>query len=530
MHDLAVIVVSHDQERWLPRCLSTLLEHGQGSSLDLVVVDNGDTGAARAGRARLPAGPSAREREPRLRPRLQPGRRDLRCALAAVPEPGHGGAGRLAHGARGRTGARDRDRRRPPARRQRRAHPHDAPVPLRVESPRRLPRPGAFPAPSRLARRARAAARALRPRVRGRLDDRLVSAHPARGVRCCRRLRRALLPLLGRGRPLPAGAAGRLEGRPQPGRDDPPPRQLRPPGRPPPADTTRLGPAAVRGQEPAGRLAAGLSRGAGPALRAPRAARRDAAARGRAGGDRAPPRPQAAAVREPQARSTAGRAPCAGTRAGRDRRHRRLGNAGAGGDRAARRDVRRLGSEPLTGRARLRRVLRPLGRARARARGGSRAPRAGRPPARRGRRPALGLEGAAQRLPAALPGRRAARPAVPARRPRRPRHGPLREPGAAPQTRRRGARSVETSRRSCARSRSGARSTCERPTSANASSETATCASASRISARSRRPRSRRFCASSGSTATPSGSPPRRCGRPRRSAAGARRIRSYVRL
>ena len=47
MHDLAVIVVSHDQERWLPRCLSTLLEHGQGSSLDLVVVDNGDTGAAR---------------------------------------------------------------------------------------------------------------------------------------------------------------------------------------------------------------------------------------------------------------------------------------------------------------------------------------------------------------------------------------------------------------------------------------------------------------------------------------------------
>jgi GT2 family glycosyltransferase len=45
--DLAVIVVSHDQERWLPRCLSTLLEHAQGLSLDLVVVDNGATGAAR---------------------------------------------------------------------------------------------------------------------------------------------------------------------------------------------------------------------------------------------------------------------------------------------------------------------------------------------------------------------------------------------------------------------------------------------------------------------------------------------------
>ena len=47
MPDLAVIVVSHDQERWLPRCLSTLLEHAQGLSLDLVVVDNGATGAAR---------------------------------------------------------------------------------------------------------------------------------------------------------------------------------------------------------------------------------------------------------------------------------------------------------------------------------------------------------------------------------------------------------------------------------------------------------------------------------------------------
>jgi GT2 family glycosyltransferase len=44
--DLAVIVVSHDQERFLPRCLSTLLEHAQGLSLDLVVVDNSASGAA----------------------------------------------------------------------------------------------------------------------------------------------------------------------------------------------------------------------------------------------------------------------------------------------------------------------------------------------------------------------------------------------------------------------------------------------------------------------------------------------------
>jgi hypothetical protein len=45
--DLAVIVVSHDQQRWLPRSLSTLLEHAQGLSLDLVVVDNGASGSAR---------------------------------------------------------------------------------------------------------------------------------------------------------------------------------------------------------------------------------------------------------------------------------------------------------------------------------------------------------------------------------------------------------------------------------------------------------------------------------------------------
>ena len=55
------------------------------------------------------------------------------------------------------------------------------------------------------------------------------------------------------------------------------------------------------------------------------------------------------------------------------------------------------------------------------------------------RRAALGLEGAASVY--LLPSRRrAARPALPARRPRRPRHGLLRQPGAAPQARRRGAR------------------------------------------------------------------------------------------
>jgi GT2 family glycosyltransferase len=43
MHDLAVIVVSHDQAQWLPRCLATVIEHAGPIALDLVVVDNGAT-------------------------------------------------------------------------------------------------------------------------------------------------------------------------------------------------------------------------------------------------------------------------------------------------------------------------------------------------------------------------------------------------------------------------------------------------------------------------------------------------------
>ena len=44
MHDLAVIVVSFDQARWLARCLSTLREHAAGLDLDVLVVDNGASG------------------------------------------------------------------------------------------------------------------------------------------------------------------------------------------------------------------------------------------------------------------------------------------------------------------------------------------------------------------------------------------------------------------------------------------------------------------------------------------------------
>lgn len=47
MHDLAVIIVSTDQAEWLTACLPTVIARSGPISLDLVVVDNGSTRAAR---------------------------------------------------------------------------------------------------------------------------------------------------------------------------------------------------------------------------------------------------------------------------------------------------------------------------------------------------------------------------------------------------------------------------------------------------------------------------------------------------
>jgi GT2 family glycosyltransferase len=48
VHDLAVIVVSHDQARWLPACLSSLLAGSGDLALDVVVVDNSGAGDSAA--------------------------------------------------------------------------------------------------------------------------------------------------------------------------------------------------------------------------------------------------------------------------------------------------------------------------------------------------------------------------------------------------------------------------------------------------------------------------------------------------
>ena len=48
MTDLAVIVVSTNEARWLRRCLPTIFEHAGEIELDVVVVDNESTDETRA--------------------------------------------------------------------------------------------------------------------------------------------------------------------------------------------------------------------------------------------------------------------------------------------------------------------------------------------------------------------------------------------------------------------------------------------------------------------------------------------------
>src|ERR1700743_98994 len=47
MYDLAIIIVSHGDESWLPACLSTVAGAAEGISLDVVVVDNSGEGGVR---------------------------------------------------------------------------------------------------------------------------------------------------------------------------------------------------------------------------------------------------------------------------------------------------------------------------------------------------------------------------------------------------------------------------------------------------------------------------------------------------
>lgn len=54
MHDLCVIIVSHNGKRWLDAALASLFEHAGGLDLDVVVVDNGSDGSAEYVEDRFP--------------------------------------------------------------------------------------------------------------------------------------------------------------------------------------------------------------------------------------------------------------------------------------------------------------------------------------------------------------------------------------------------------------------------------------------------------------------------------------------
>ena len=510
MDDLAVIVVSHDQERWLPRCLSTLLEHAQGLSLDLVVVDNGATGAAR----------ELVERDfPQARAIASENRGFAHaCNLAAATcdapwllflnpdtEVLEGSLAELV----GRIAARDRDRRRPPARRQRRAHPHDAPVPLGVES--RSATRSAWSG-SRAVPTGSASASC------GSSATTTSSRATGRSARSCssgaRRSTRSAASTSGssstRRRSTSACGCGRAGWKVV---HSPAVTILHHGNSDRPADArlqTQLAWAQLQYADknlsavsrPVFRGALLLRYGLRSLHGEPRRRGAARAATALLLGRRPPPFESRRPAPPPVERLAPGLEPGV------------IGATGGSGTRVLAAIVQRggmfVGSD-------LNRSLdaldfaaffdRWVGRELAPG-GGRRAARARRAPARGGRRPALGLEGAAQRLPAAAsspqscPACASCTSSATAATWRSPR---TRCSCASTATR---CSARRTSRRRCARSRSGARSTCARPTSASASSATATCASASRISAPSRQRAWRRCSASSGSRATPSGSPP----------------------
>lgn len=53
-HDLCVVIVSHNSERWLEPALRTLFAHAGEIELDVVVVDNGEDGSGRGAAERFP--------------------------------------------------------------------------------------------------------------------------------------------------------------------------------------------------------------------------------------------------------------------------------------------------------------------------------------------------------------------------------------------------------------------------------------------------------------------------------------------
>ena len=86
-YDLAVILVSTNEKRWLGPCLSSLYARAGTASLEVIVVDNESTDGTRE--FVETTFPSARDHIPqrRLCSREQPGVGVRQCAIRTVPQP-----------------------------------------------------------------------------------------------------------------------------------------------------------------------------------------------------------------------------------------------------------------------------------------------------------------------------------------------------------------------------------------------------------------------------------------------------------
>ena len=88
--DVAIIIVSTNEAKWLEPCLRTVFEHAGDAKLDVVVVDNESTdGTRELVESGFPQARVVELREHGLRARQQPRRDDLQRPLRALPQPGH---------------------------------------------------------------------------------------------------------------------------------------------------------------------------------------------------------------------------------------------------------------------------------------------------------------------------------------------------------------------------------------------------------------------------------------------------------
>ena len=183
MRDLAIIVVSFNDGRWLRPCLCTVFEHAGELIVDVVVADNGSDDAGRGARA-VPAGAGGRTPnfgfsyannralmtcDARYVLFLNPDTEivegtfaELIAALDSRPEVGLAGVRHLTDG---------------------RIYPSMRRLPERVACARHGPRHRAIPLSPGVVVRASAGARPLRAGDGLRLDGRRVHGRPSRGAR-----------------------------------------------------------------------------------------------------------------------------------------------------------------------------------------------------------------------------------------------------------------------------------------------------------------------------------------------------------